>query len=436
MDRTEQRAEAVRVAIKLLRAHAAAAPEAVEHPVLHRDDPLLLPIIEQLLAGTADAVRSIASGLGHDPASLLAGLGIADESLERLPLAEARLREVVTAVVEGDRQRFDAAARALDSADRRDVIGGLAESVLGLYRWRSNRNSEGGNLEEYITDLGERLGRARPSPASRQMSDDWSAREDEVPREISALDPFDSPVPIPLVDSGSVAEECGGHHPIEPEATIHDVAALARLRLDLTSLEDCLSRITSSALREIPGSQNVAIACIDQERVSLRGPARPLEPMLNEIIAVVDISPFTEAIRTQEVVRVCDLATDPRWPSFRGPEARSILCLPLLVSDATFGALCLFSTHRHAFGERSKSIGAVYAAYASVGIAMTRRIEELNAALESRATIDQAKGIIMATTNCSSDSAFALLRDQSHSQNLRLRDIATELVERYASFDQ
>jgi AmiR/NasT family two-component response regulator len=50
--------------------------------------------------------------------------------------------------------------------------------------------------------------------------------------------------------------------------------------------------------------------------------------------------------------------------------------------------------------------------------------------LLSRAEIEQAKGIIMAATGASADEAFDQLRQQSQHENVKLRDIAHEVVER------
>ena len=61
-----------------------------------------------------------------------------------------------------------------------------------------------------------------------------------------------------------------------------------------------------------------------------------------------------------------------------------------------------------------------------------RRLEAeiagLRAALESRATIEQAKGIVMATMHCTADEAFDLLKQQSQYENRKLREIARDLV--------
>ena len=49
--------------------------------------------------------------------------------------------------------------------------------------------------------------------------------------------------------------------------------------------------------------------------------------------------------------------------------------------------------------------------------------------IESRAVIEQAKGVIIASSGCTADEAFAILRGQSQLENRKLRDIATELVQ-------
>ena len=56
--------------------------------------------------------------------------------------------------------------------------------------------------------------------------------------------------------------------------------------------------------------------------------------------------------------------------------------------------------------------------------------ENLRQAMESRAEIEQAKSIIMASTGCTADEAFAQLRSQSQPENVKLRAIAAEIVRR------
>jgi AmiR/NasT family two-component response regulator len=51
----------------------------------------------------------------------------------------------------------------------------------------------------------------------------------------------------------------------------------------------------------------------------------------------------------------------------------------------------------------------------------------------SRATIEQAKGILMAQSAMTSEAAFEMLREASQRENRKIREIAQELVERAAT---
>src|SRR5437773_866927 len=53
---------------------------------------------------------------------------------------------------------------------------------------------------------------------------------------------------------------------------------------------------------------------------------------------------------------------------------------------------------------------------------------QLEQALQSRAVIDHAIGIIMAESRCDADQAFAMLSRASNNRNIKLRDLATEIV--------
>ena len=54
----------------------------------------------------------------------------------------------------------------------------------------------------------------------------------------------------------------------------------------------------------------------------------------------------------------------------------------------------------------------------------------LFARFESQPVIEQAKGVLMAESHCSSDQAFDMLRRASQRQNIRVRDLATQIVAR------
>jgi AmiR/NasT family two-component response regulator len=65
-----------------------------------------------------------------------------------------------------------------------------------------------------------------------------------------------------------------------------------------------------------------------------------------------------------------------------------------------------------------------------VQVAHESAVANLEAALETRDLIGQAKGVIMATMGCPSDEAFALIAQQSQHENRKVIDIATDIVKR------
>jgi AmiR/NasT family two-component response regulator len=59
---------------------------------------------------------------------------------------------------------------------------------------------------------------------------------------------------------------------------------------------------------------------------------------------------------------------------------------------------------------------------------LEREVKGLRTALESRAVIEQAKGIIMGAMNCDAKRAFEVLVRQSQHENRKLHEVARELV--------
>ncbi|CAN5877771.1 hypothetical protein BH23ACT12_BH23ACT12_11790 [soil metagenome] len=103
---------------------------------------------------------------------------------------------------------------------------------------------------------------------------------------------------------------------------------------------------------------------------------------------------------------------------------------PLAAHGSVFGSLTVYSTHEGAFDEPSFTGAAGLASQSAAVIAnsnLYRQATELNdqlrEALESRAVIDQAKGILVAREGVSPDEAFALLLKASQTGNVKVRDI-------------
>lgn len=61
-------------------------------------------------------------------------------------------------------------------------------------------------------------------------------------------------------------------------------------------------------------------------------------------------------------------------------------------------------------------------------VALQRELDDVRHAIEVRDLIGQAKGLIMAGTDCDAGEAFGILVAQSQHENRKLREIAEDVV--------
>lgn len=207
------------------------------------------------------------------------------------------------------------------------------------------------------------------------------------------------------------------------------------------TLHDTLDEISRHALATLPMAQFVAII------VSLEG--KPATPVYTDDLAVeldlvqykADTGPCLDSYRDGVVYIIDDTRTYDRWTAFCSAASAkgvlSTLSLPLRAGDVHLGAMNCYSRQAGSFGEAEQAVGERFAAQASILLANAEAYhsaqamnQNLTAAMESRAVIEQAKGIIIATSHCTADEAFQILVDQSQNENRKLREIAAELVTR------
>jgi hypothetical protein len=152
--------------------------------------------------------------------------------------------------------------------------------------------------------------------------------------------------------------------------------------------------------------------------------------------------PCVEALRTGTVSGPIDLATERRWPAWSAVATllgfSSAAGVPGEVSPGQRIALNLYASAPEAFDDDTLHRAALFAEEVARTIPAAVRLFEaderasqLEQALASRSTIDQALGVLMTQNNCTPDVAFGILRRASQNRNVKLRDVAATIIERY-----
>lgn len=105
-----------------------------------------------------------------------------------------------------------------------------------------------------------------------------------------------------------------------------------------------------------------------------------------------------------------------------------MLAFQLYVEGDNLGALNLYAGTAGAFDDESEHVGLLFAAHAAIAYAGVRTQFQLQRAIATRELIGQACGILMERYKLSADRAFAVLVRTSQTGNVKLRDVADQLI--------
>ena len=156
--------------------------------------------------------------------------------------------------------------------------------------------------------------------------------------------------------------------------------------------------------------------------------------------------PCLDSYRTGQVVSHRDLTAASPWPLFAAVSVAqgypSVCAVPLRLKESRIGCLNLFMSEAIDLPGSDVALAQALADVASITIVQnqsTRNSDaqkaQLQHALNSRIVIEQAKGMIAAHSGVGMDAAFTRLRLHARSNNLRLTDVATTLIDGSVSLD-
>jgi GAF domain-containing protein len=213
------------------------------------------------------------------------------------------------------------------------------------------------------------------------------------------------------------------------------LAEAARLIYSAPDLPTTLNTTVRAARLALPGIDHVGISISYRDgRLETVAATDQLVWDLDQLQYELNEGPCLEAIRDCGVVEVNNLAEhESHWPRFV-PRAlalglRAQMGLRLYVDDHTLGGLNLYSTRNDTIDPDVRQAAELFATHAALEMGHVRREENLNVALDTRKLIGQAIGLVMQQYELDQDRAFKYLVQVSQHSNVKLRDVAAELVQ-------
>jgi transcriptional regulator with GAF, ATPase, and Fis domain len=226
------------------------------------------------------------------------------------------------------------------------------------------------------------------------------------------------------------------------EDLVRSLTELVRTLTEDESVPETMQSILALLLRSVPGCDAASITVFDDR--GQPGTSAATDEATYKLdsrqYALAD-GPCLDAARCKKVNRWDLREVEQRWPEFADLAKKmglhSYLSAGLDIAGRPVGAMNLASHDPDGFGQLDEELVALFTAPAAAAIAVAGRYSgarnlaaQFEQALGSRAVIDQAIGIIMAESRCDASQAFATLTRASNNRNMKLRDLAAEIVAR------
>ena len=219
----------------------------------------------------------------------------------------------------------------------------------------------------------------------------------------------------------------------------HALNDLGRLRFGEMRVEEGMHQIvqTTHSIFSVDGAglmladaeHHLRNAAVSDDRV------RDLE----ELQIVHQEGPCITAFDDKVLVGAEDLTSDPRWPSFNQAAVRrgvrAVLASPIPYNQDAVGVVAVLSQERHPWSAEAElallaftDLAALLIASMMMGEQQTVLAAQLQGALNSRAVIEQAKGVLVGQRGLSPHAAYEQIRAQARAERRKIAVVAGELV--------
>jgi hypothetical protein len=227
------------------------------------------------------------------------------------------------------------------------------------------------------------------------------------------------------------------------------VAGQQLSRLAESSPDRCLERLVSIAAQYVPWCAGATCSVWHDAEIVATSASHPDLAALLECEAAGEPGPVRTAVVNGTAVSCPDMLAEwekpekeQRWAGYAMEALRlGVRCVATLVHH--YGddvvALSLCGARPCSVDPAATPMASLLAAVGSAAVATAaqrddteRTASQLQEAISSRATVDQAKGLVMQALGCDADEALARLRHLSQTRHVKVHEIARWLLEEHS----
>ena len=231
------------------------------------------------------------------------------------------------------------------------------------------------------------------------------------------------------------------------DAVAEAIAALDQILDSEAALDEELGQVARNAVAAVVGADAVSITVLGDAQSFTAAYTDDFVLALDAEQYSAGRGPCLAAAQTGQPVRLTMASTEQEWPEFaaaaRASGVQATLSIPLVVDSAAtngttelVGSVNVYSRSTPQFGPIDEKVLSLYTSLASRAIATNRqwrqlrnKVAQLSEALVSRTDIDQAKGALRVLNGGSADEAFAVLVERSQRENVKIRELARQVLD-------
>ena len=216
----------------------------------------------------------------------------------------------------------------------------------------------------------------------------------------------------------------------------HVFQTLAQLIYAGSTFDEIYQHLVDTAPRIVAGCDHASLMLARGDGYETAAASDEVARHIDSVERELNEGPCVDAIDDEAGQIDTDISTHSTWPKLAErvlaeTPVRGMAGYRIVIEGRKVGALNLFSDTPGAL-ETGGDEGVVLAAFASIAlgsVANRERADSLRRGLESNREVGKAIGLLMAAHEIGSVEAFELLRRASNDMNMKLTEVAREVIQ-------